>query len=259
MNRLLTNVNKLLVVAKHVSAKFNLNQQADVQSRLTPPCKVESCSIHRFIDEMTDTVLDPAARCSAFDVDTSFSNRQAWRQAQQNSDACKAAVAYLKSGKVPHSKPGEMNNEIRHYVRHAMLAPDGLLITTGDAQSFDITGQRNKIIAPHNVAPGLLYHMHNQSLGSHPSVTQLKARFNRNFYTWNLQPLLEVLYKKCYVCSVIQKQPPLPAVHESKVEVSHPHRYFHADIIRRAGQCIMLVIFEILQITSKRDLRLAPL
>ena len=103
MNQLLTNVNKLPIIAKHLSSKFKLNQVADLQSRYTPPCNVTNCSIHKFIDEVTSTVIDPAARCSSFQVDASFSNRQAWKAVQQNSDSCKAAVAHLISGKVPHS------------------------------------------------------------------------------------------------------------------------------------------------------------
>ena len=131
---------------------------------------------------------------------------------------------------------------MRHYIRHATLAPDGLLITAGDSHIFTPGEPKNKIIIPHNIAPGLLYHLHNKSPGQHPSMSQLKAQFNRLFYTWNLQPLLDSLYKTCYVCSVIQKQPLIAALHESKTEVDHPHRYFHADIIRRNGQFIMLLV-----------------
>ena len=146
-------------------------------------------------------VLYTHARCSSFAVDTSFSNRQAWKTAQQNS--CKAAVAQLTTGKVPHNKPGDQHNEIRHYNRHATLAPDGL-ITAGDSHIFTPGEPKNKLIIPHNIAPGLLYHLHNKSPGQHPSMSQLKAQFNRSFYTWNLQPLLDSLYKICYVCSVIK-------------------------------------------------------
>merc|ERR1712240_654664 len=77
MNRLLTNINKLPVIAKHFSSKFNLNQVATLQSPYTPPCNVTNCSIHKFIDEVTKTIIDPAACCSSFAVDTSFSNCQA--------------------------------------------------------------------------------------------------------------------------------------------------------------------------------------
>ena len=58
-------------------------------------------------------------------------------------DACKAAVSHLKSGKVPTNKPGDLNNEIRHYIRHDILAPDGLLVTAGD-QSIVWENQNRK-------------------------------------------------------------------------------------------------------------------
>ena len=106
---------------------------------------------------------------------------------------------------------------------HAQLAPDGLLITAGDSLTFTPGHLKNKIIIPHNLAPGLLYHLHNKSLGQHPSMSQLKAQFNRSFYTCNLQPLLNSLYNNCYFCSIIKKQPFVAALHESKTEVSHPH------------------------------------
>ena len=131
-NSLLTNVNKLLLIAKHLSSKLKLNQVANLQSHYIPPCNIISSSIHKFIDKVTSTVIGPAACCSSFNIDTLFCNRQAWKAAQLNSDSCKAAVSHLMSGKVPHSKPGDQQNKIRHYIRHAKLAPDGLLITARD-------------------------------------------------------------------------------------------------------------------------------
>ena len=56
MNRLLTNVNKLPIIAKHISSKFKLNQEADLQSRYTLKCKFNSCSIHKFINEVKNDV-----------------------------------------------------------------------------------------------------------------------------------------------------------------------------------------------------------
>ena len=242
MNRLLTNINKLPIIAKHVSAKFNLNQAADIQSRHTPVCNTDVCSIHRFIDEVSNTIVDPAARCSAIQDDRSFDNRIAWKAAQQNSDSCKAAVAYLISGKVPHSKAGDQHNETRHYVRHATLAPDGLLVTDGDSHTFTIGENKKKIVVPHNVAPGLLHHLHNRATNPHPPMAQLKALFNRSFYTWNLQTILDSLYQGCYYCSVIQRQPVVTTASQSVAQVEHPHRQFHIDIIRRNGQYIMLIV-----------------
>ena len=92
---------------------------------------------------------------------------------------------------------------MRHYVCDVMLAPDRLLIAAGDNLTYTPGEEKNKIIVPHNVAPGLLYHLHNKRPGQHPSMMQLKAIINRTFNMWNLQSLLDSLYKYCYFCSVI--------------------------------------------------------
>lgn len=79
----------------------------------------------------TQPVLATQEMETQIHMDASLMNRQAWRAAQAQSHACKVAVSHLKSGKVPTSKPGDLNNKIRHYVRHGSLAPDGLLVTVG--------------------------------------------------------------------------------------------------------------------------------
>ena len=56
-----------------------------------------------------------------------------------------------------------MNTKIRFLIKHAKIAPDGLLVTRGDSTFFVPGEPREKIIVPHNVAPGTLYHMHNST------------------------------------------------------------------------------------------------
>ena len=227
MNRFLTNINKVPISIKHLSSKFHLNEVADHQSRNPSSCSAVNCSIHRFISGLSDTVVDAAAKCGAvrqesqeklslaaqtlssqYFLDDSLTNRQAWRAAQSQSDSVKAAVSHLKSGKVPTVKGGDLNNEIRHYVRHGILEPDGLLVTEGDQSTYSPGEPKKKIIVPHHLAAGVLFHLHNNvKFSQHPSLSQLKATFNRYFYTWNLGPLLDQLYKNCYKCLVGQKQP----------------------------------------------------
>ena len=74
------------------------------------------------------------------------------------------------TGKVPNNKPGDQYNEMRHYVCDAMLAPDRLLIAAGGNLTYTPGEEKNKIFVPHNVAPGLLYHLHNKRPGQHPSM-----------------------------------------------------------------------------------------
>ena len=76
----------------------------------------------------------------------------------------------------------------------------------------------------------------------HQSQNQLRTAFNRRFYTWNLQPLLDDLYKNCYMYSIIQKQPRVHVPDQTKSMVPRPHQHFHADVIKQAGQMILLLI-----------------
>ena len=153
------------------------------------------------------------------------------------------SIIHLISGKVPTSKAGDMNNEIRFLIKHATIAPDRLLVTKGDSTVFVPGEAREKKIVPHNVAPGTLYHMHNSThFVTHPSKSQLRTAFNRRFYTWNMQPLLDKLYQNCYTCSIVQKQPKVSVLDKTKSKVPHPHRHFHVDVIKREGQFILIVI-----------------
>ena len=268
MNRFLSNVNKIPIVVKHLSGKYDLNTLSDHQSRHPSECTAEVCSIHKFISEISTTVLDPASKCApikpiiepepdfilgANQVNSTFFNRAAWIQAQENNDSCKAAKYHLMSGKTPTTMSGNLNNEIRFLIRTTKLAPDGLLVTRGDSSVFVPGEPKEKIIVPHNVAPGTLYHLHNSThFGNHPSKSQLKTVFNRRFYTWNLQPLLDKLYKNCYTCSIIQKQPKISVENETKSDARHPHRFFHADVIKREGQFILLITDHFTSLTSSK-------
>ena len=78
-----------------------------------------------------------------------------------------------------------------------------------------------------------------------------------------MQPLLDKLYENCYTCLIVQKQPKPAIIDETKSNVLQPHRYFHADVIKRGGQNILIVIdlftsmvsSTILQSEKTQDLR----
>ena len=104
MNRLISNVNKIPISVKHVSGKFKLNPVADHQSHFPSNCNFDNCSICTFVSEDVNSVLDPAARCSAVTPQAgainrsslysdkfgaSCSNRQSWKSVQNSSDACR--------------------------------------------------------------------------------------------------------------------------------------------------------------------------
>ena len=243
INKLITNVNKVPLQVAHVSGKAKLNEGADYQSRSPSKCNSEVCSICRFVDEQIHGVIDPAAKnAAATTIPTiSMGNRQAWRKAQRNDLECDTAHKHLESGKTPSSKSGESLNIIRRYCREATIAKDKLLVVR--EQGKESTGwlARERIVVPQKLLPTLLYQIHHND-DNHPTKSQMKLQFERSFYGIELDKHIAQLYQNCYKCSLLQRLPKVEKSEQSKAEVSHPHQYFHIDVIRRAKQHILLLV-----------------
>ena len=77
MNRFLSNINKIPITVKHLSGKYNLNTISDHQSRHPSECSSQTCAIHKFIEELSDTIIHPAARCAPLKIENTFFNRAA--------------------------------------------------------------------------------------------------------------------------------------------------------------------------------------
>ena len=246
MSSFLTNINRIEIVSSHVSGKAKLNPIADHQSRFPSSCYSDLCSVCRFVDEAIGAVLEPEAKnCSILtNINEGFTSRTAWKQAQNENEACARAKHFLITGKPP-PKPigkhtGELWNDIRQYFRDASISKDGLLVvkTKPEDLSGDIVRQR--IVIPKLLAPSLLYHLHNHC-HEHPLRSQQKARFLRQFYAIGLDKHLDNLYKNCYKCSVIIKLPKEAIKNETKTEVERPQTHFHVDVIKRANQNILTI------------------
>ena len=99
---------------------------------------------------------------------------------------------------------------------------------------------RERIVIPRPLVPALLYHMHN-TVDQHPTRAQQRAQFQRQFFAVNLDKHLDILYKNCYKCAIIQKLPNEIIQNETKTNAEKPHTNFHADVIKRARQNILII------------------
>ena len=243
INKFITNINKVPLQVVHISGKAKLNQVGDNQSRHPSSCSSEVCSVCRFVKDHVEGVLDAASKNTALEVVplSTLHSRQSWRKAQDACHSCKTAKSHLKSGKIPSKKVGKEHSNVRLYCREAVIARDDLLVVREKPK--DATGGvlRERIVIPQKLLPTLLYQLHNSS-SVHPVKTQLRQTFQRSFFAIDLDQHIEKLYSNCYPCSVLQPLPKFQVPSESKAEVSHPHQYFHADVIRRAKQYILLLV-----------------
>ena len=244
MTSFLANINRLPIISQHISGKAKLNPFADLQSRAPSTCSADVCTIHKFVEEAIDGVIDPGAKMSKFTDPSPYSNRIAWKKAQQNNPPCAFATTFLKTGKTPPKAvgkhAGQYFNEVRFYCREATISRDGVLVAHQKPSLLSGLIQRERIIIPKPLTPALLYHLHNNE-DQHPSKNQQKISFQRKFHAMDLDKHIEELYKNCYKCSITQKLPQDLIQHETKQCVEGPHTHFNADVIKRACQTILTV------------------
>ena len=117
-------MNRTPIKPRHISGKAKLNPIADVQSRIPPECTSEACSVRKFLDETTNSILEDGPKlCSSTNDENHipFANRTAWKQAQMSNQACCETRKSLISGKPPPKASGkyagEYWNDVRRYFR----------------------------------------------------------------------------------------------------------------------------------------------
>ena len=71
-------------------------------------------------------------------------------------------------------------------------------------------------------------------------MSQLKTQFNRLFYTWNLQPLMDSLYQNCISAPLSRSS--LRCLLFTNKEQKLIIHIVSSDIIRQHGQYIMLLV-----------------
>ena len=68
----------------------------------------------------------------------------------------------------------------------------------------------------------------------------MKAQFEKRFFSVGLQSEIDKIYNNCHYCSTQRKIPTL-FEHHTQTEVSAPGSFFHADVIKRASQKILII------------------
>ena len=236
---LITNVNRIPIIVQLASGKNKLNICGDHQSRFPSSCQSEHCSICNFVNESTDTVLNPHA-INAMHVENMpniLTNKAAWKQVQIESKSCQQTLSNLTSGKTPSKNSGKLFSEIRRLSSLATINNEGLLVVLSKPNPFSAARQE-QIVIPSSHLPAVLWQLHNSL--NHPSKSQLKSQFEKYFYSVGLHPELDKLYFDCHFC-VTQMKIPSVLPHYTQNDDKIPGTSFHADIIKRRTQCILTI------------------
>ena len=135
-----------------------------------------------------------------------YTSRVAWNTIQSSCPSLRRVYAHLQQGTRPSKKETHIR-DVKSYLSHCTIAPDGLLIVP-NRDMFGVT--RDRIVVPRQVAHGLATAIHLR-LG-HPTLHQLKTVFNRYFFMLGTDTVLKQVSEACDQCASLRRHTPVPPV-----------------------------------------------
>ena len=262
LQSLLSCVNRRKVIFVHSSAKNGFHIVPDTLSRIDHHCDCGDCGIKRFLDEIPETVESMAVQVPE-DVSSAilrnlepcqiavmsgelndmlvnkvgaipFGNKKAWLEIQKSDPDCRVVHSIKISGNLPSRK--NSNKNLNRIYRECSVSEDGLLVVN----RFDNRTMRHsdRIVVPQSFLMSILSLIHIRI--SHPKTHQLQAVFEKYFFSIGVLEACKELRQSCDICIGLDKLPREMEEYDPKLAPSHPGTHMNADVIRRAGQKILI-------------------
>ena len=200
-------------------------------------CPESSCQICKFVSEMEESVVYSLSVQDVIDGSSMmpFANRIAWLATQRECLNLRRVHAHLSQGTRP-SKRYVKIQDVKRYLQRVTIASDGLLVVVSDAPFRAAT---ERIVVSRSVLHGLVTAVHLRF--NHPSQYQMQQVMARYFYALDMEGAIKATCSSWQHCNSLKYIPP-PLVPQSSC--SPPDiigSSFALDVMRRAGQCILIL------------------
>ena len=200
-------------------------------------CPESSCQICKFVSEMEESVVYSLSVQDVIDGSSRmpFANRIAWLATQRECPDLRRVHAHLSQGTRP-SKRDVKIQDVKRYLQRVTIASNDLLVVVSDAPFRAAT---ERIVVSRSVLHGLVTAVHLRF--NHPSPYQMQQVMARYFYALDMEGAIKATCSSCHHCNSLKYIPP-PLVPQSSC--SPPDiigSSFALDVMRRAGQCILIL------------------
>ena len=232
----------------HIPGTTNLF--SDFASRNPVKCNSSNCSVCQFVDETCNSVVGEIRVTDIIQgkVKVPYTTKSSWLKIQQACPVLMQVHKYLTTGATLSRKKRKVT-DVRRYLNAGITVLEGALeglLVIKQAAPFEQTVTR--IVIPQSVSRGLLTALHWEL--EHPTATQLKLVFCRDFYCLDIDNLARSILESCYTCASLRKVP----TEFHKQTTSEPGNIigckYSADIIKRYSQCILLIREDITSFTD---------
>ena len=269
LQSLLSSINRRNIQFFHNSAKAGKHIVPDCLSRLADKtCNSKDCAIERFLDDIpvrleamsatidnqylslsalliTDPIPSPSIiAATSQDLADQLVNKsgsiplgshQTWIKIQKTDANCQAVFRLKSLGEAPRRKN---TNPLINKIFKESEIHRGLLVV----RSFDSKRLREvlKVVVPSTYLDSILTVLHIRL--NHPKKSQLKLVFERYFFSPRSDTALSNLYASCHLCQGLKNYPKELESYDPKLFPDHPGHFMNVDILRRAGQMILVCV-----------------
>jgi len=263
LQTILACINRRPVLFYHSSAKLGQHLLSDTCSRTDTTCKAADCAIERFLQEIpaniqlmsalvgnttlwdltyadTEPCISAALAAATSDNLNShgmlpIGSPDKWKTIQHQHEDTQQVIHLLRTGDSPRRQ--NSSPAVNRFFKHGQLENGLLVVKSYDQKLLKTT---NKIIVPTGALPMILTTIHNKT--NHPTRHQMLNIINRYFFTSGLEHHIDDLYAQCTVCAANKRIHRDNSRHTSKETPTTPGTYMNADIIKRAGQMILVMM-----------------
>ena len=165
-----------------------------------------------------------------------YLNKSAWKSVQHDCSNLRRTYAHLTQGTRPSKKTKNIK-DLRRFLQVASVDEQGILVVR---KADPFVDQRNLIIVPSAILPGLVTAMH--LYFSHASKCQMSKIFLRYFYGINSEAVIKNAVNACSTCNSLKKVPNEIITQNSNYSPLNPGVTYSADVIRRNKQKIIAVV-----------------
>ena len=261
LQSLLSSVNRRNVRFFHNSAKAGLHLLPDHLSRLNRSCGAKDCAMERFLedipsqiqsmamevvlDNLTDMIFSDMTPCTIAATTAELSelllqsgpiplgSRNTWKEIQSSDFDCRQVFRMKGDGSMPRKK--HTSATLNKLYRESVVE-DGLLVK----RSWDKNLMRevSRTCVPPQFLHSILTVMHMRTL--HPSAFQLQQVFEKHFFSIAVKQKCEDINEGCSICIGLKKFPKELGKFDPKLLPDHPGSHMNADVMKRAGQIVLV-------------------
>ena len=224
------------VSVQHISGEKNTT--SDFGSRHPQSCPDQSCQICTFVNDMSESVVSSVSTSDVLSgtAKMPYLNATAWKSVQHDCQTLRRTHAHLTQGTRPTKKVKDMR-DLRRFLQVASVDNNGLLVVK---KSDPFVAQRNLIVVPSAILPGLVTAMH--LYFDHATKFQLSKVMSRYFFGISSENVIQNVVDACDTCTSLKKLPKELFTQSSTPSPEQPGSLYNADILRLNRQKIFVAV-----------------